>query len=286
MRIRLIYNKKSVRKLPQVVLSGILFFSSAVITDAMALDQCGDLRNVTPIVPPVALNLNGLSDNEIAQTKVGNYLVNAVGNCNSCHTSGITPSPYTATGNPFNGQGEVINANKYLAGGRVFGTAPNQVTADSLRPLAVTGKLELTLEQFLAVMKTGKDSEGKTLQTMPWPIYKNMSECDLQAIYAYLSALPILPTAEYDEDSKTVLIRDLLLGAKHYNVQLQFANNLFTVKTSKEEVKRRYPDAARYDETTQDLVIPKLLVLGKLYTATLSNTGNFVFKLGNFTEIK
>lgn len=251
----------------------------------LAADQCADLRNVGSNAPPVALNLVGLSDNQIALTKVGSYLVNAVGNCNSCHTSAITPSPYTANGNPFNGQAEVINPNKYLAGGRTFGTAPNQVTADSLRPLAATGKLDLSLEQFLTAMKTGKDPEGKLLQTMPWPVYKNLTDCDLQAIYAYLSALPVLPVAEYDEDSKIVLIRDLVMSGKHYNVQLQLANNVFSMKSSKEEPTIRYPNAVRYDDQTQAITFTDIVVSSVHYQATLTNTGNFVFKVGNLSKL-
>jgi hypothetical protein len=55
-----------------------------------------------------------------------------------------------------------------------------------------TGKPEgLTLEQFKSVMRTGFDPVDKdTLAVMPWPIYGNMTDRDLEAIYTYLSAIP------------------------------------------------------------------------------------------------
>jgi hypothetical protein len=40
-------------------------------------------------------------------------------------------------------------------------------------------------------MRTGFDPVDKdTLAVMPWPIYRNMTDRDLEAIYAYLSAIP------------------------------------------------------------------------------------------------
>ena len=55
-----------------------------------------------------------------------------------------------------------------------------------------TGRPEgLTLEQFKHVMRTGFDPVDKmTLSVMPWPIYRNMTDRDLEAIYSFLSAIP------------------------------------------------------------------------------------------------
>ncbi len=36
--------------------------------------------------------------------------------------------------------------------------------------------------------------DGDLLQVMPWPIYKNMTDHDLRAIYEYLSAIPCIDT--------------------------------------------------------------------------------------------
>ena len=39
------------------------------------------------------------------------------------------------------------------------------------------------------LMRTGNDN-GRILQVMPWPVYQDMTERDLRAIYEYLRALP------------------------------------------------------------------------------------------------
>ena len=53
-------------------------------------------------------------------------------------------------------------------------------------------------------MRTGRDlknrpphvpsAEVDLLQVMPWPVYRNMSDRDLRAIYEYLRAIPSLPS--------------------------------------------------------------------------------------------
>ena len=117
---------------------------------------------------------------------LGSYIVNAQGGCNDCHTC---PS-YKPGHNPFpptlsDGQ---INDVGYLAGGVDFGP----FTSKNITPDPTTGRPEgLTLEQFKKVMRTGFDPvDGMTLSVMPWPIYRNMTDRDLEAIYSYLSAIP------------------------------------------------------------------------------------------------
>jgi len=40
-------------------------------------------------------------------------------------------------------------------------------------------------------MRTGRDpDDGHILQVMPWPVYRNMTDGDLRAIYEYLRAIP------------------------------------------------------------------------------------------------
>jgi hypothetical protein len=140
-------------------------------------------------IAPVQLNLE---DKNHALVGLGSYLVNAPGSCNSCHTC---PS-YKPGHNPFNGEGEQINAPSYLAGGVPFGpgglfTARNITPDDSGKPAG------FTFEQFRQVMRTGIDLEGKhpgipLLQVMPWPNHAKMTDRDLRAIYEYLSAIPHL----------------------------------------------------------------------------------------------
>jgi hypothetical protein len=145
-------------------------------------------------IAPVPLNLQGKNR---ALVGLGSYIVNAQGACNDCHTcrsyvvgTNPFPAPFGA-GVPGHG---LINSANYLAGGVPFTAGPPPgvtVISKNITPDA-TGKPEgLTLEEFKSVMRTGVDpSDKETLAVMPWPIYRNMTDRDLDAIYAYLSAIP------------------------------------------------------------------------------------------------
>ncbi len=81
----------------------------------------------------------------------------------------------------------------FLAGGRQFGP----FTSRNLTPKAPSGRpAGLTFEQFEQIMRHGTDFDhshpqfGPLLQVMPWPVYVNMTEQDLRAIYEYLSVIP------------------------------------------------------------------------------------------------
>jgi hypothetical protein len=142
-------------------------------------------------IAPVHLDLNGKDRGLVG---LGSYLVNAVGGCNDCHTN----PPYTADGDPFAGKPKKVNADGYLGGGTAFGPFTSRnITPDK------TGKAEggHSLSDFLQIMRTGIDldhahpnlpppANGALLQVMPWPVYQNMSDHDLRAIYEYLSAIP------------------------------------------------------------------------------------------------
>jgi hypothetical protein len=55
------------------------------------------------------------------------------------------------------------------------------------------GRLTLRLgDEFIQTIRTGKHvhDAGEPLVVMPWPIYRNMVDRDLDAIYEYLSSIP------------------------------------------------------------------------------------------------
>jgi hypothetical protein len=133
---------------------------------------------------PVPLNMKGLNP---ALVREGSYIVNAQGACNDCHT---VPS-FAEGGDPFMGQPEVINAACYLAGGGVFGPFVSR----NLTPRANGLPAGRTLEEFKEILHTGKDfrTDGTPiLQVMPWPIYGKMSDHEIEAIYEYLRAIPMI----------------------------------------------------------------------------------------------
>jgi mono/diheme cytochrome c family protein len=118
---------------------------------------------------------------------LGSYLVNAAGGCNDCHTS---PS-YLPSGDPFKGETEIINTAQFLAGGRRFGP----IVSANLTPDEFGRPAGLTFEQFATALRTGRDPDDAShiLQVMPWPVYGNMTDLDLRALYEYLRAIPSLP---------------------------------------------------------------------------------------------
>ena len=143
-------------------------------------------------IAPVPLNLKGKNR---ALVGLGSYIVNAQGSCNECHTN----PPYKEGGNPFLGQPEQINTDGYLAGGQAFGPFISR----NLTPNAEGLPAGLTFEQFLHVIRTGEDEDKlpphvpsydqDLLQVMPWPVFKQMTNRDLRAVYEYLRAIPSKP---------------------------------------------------------------------------------------------
>jgi hypothetical protein len=137
-------------------------------------------------IAPVQLNLQGRNR---ALVGLGSYIVNAQAGCNDCHT---WPN-FAPGGNPYQGQTKLINSANYLAGGRPFKLPAETVWSRNLTP---NPSESLTEEQryaeFLRVMRSGHDpeKEGRLLQVMPWPVYQDMTDRDLQAIFEYLQTIP------------------------------------------------------------------------------------------------
>ena len=151
-------------------------------------------------IAPVPLDLHG---KDVALVGLGSYLVNATGGCNDCHTS---PS-YSAGGDPFAGEAKVVNAARYLAGGTPFGPPgdPNTPVSRNLTPRSNGLPANLTWLQFRETIRTGADlnrrlpqvpsADHDLLQVMPWPVYQDLSDRDLRAMYEYLRSIPSLPSA-------------------------------------------------------------------------------------------
>ena len=142
-------------------------------------------------IAPVTLNLKGRNRALVA---TGSYLVNAVGGCNDCHTCPSYAPGHNPYGPPFGppggGDGK-INSTNYLAGGVLF--APPGVTSANLTPDPSSGLPEgHTFDQFVSLIRTGHDPDNPShiLQVMPWPVFRNMTDHDLRAIYEFLSAIP------------------------------------------------------------------------------------------------
>jgi len=122
---------------------------------------------------------------------IGSYIVNAQGACNDCHTCpSYSVDPYTK-----GARKGTVNAANFLAGGVAFPTPAGTFVSPNLTPDPSNHNLPdggHTFEEFKQMMRTGRDADPPhdLLQVMPWPIYGNMSDDDLRAVYEYLKALP------------------------------------------------------------------------------------------------
>lgn len=192
--------------------------SSTRVARAFGDDDDND-RNESKVhkgfqIAPVHLNLAG-KDHDLVG--LGSYIVNAQADCNGCHSAG-PQTEYLPGHNPFLGQPAKINPATYLGGGRDFGpfpfpNSPLHIVSRNLTP-DKTGRPEggRTFNEFLHILRTGDDLDdlhpnctgapnanclqppfkGDLLQIMPWPVFKNMTEHDIRAIYEYLSAIPCI----------------------------------------------------------------------------------------------
>lgn len=175
---------------------GLLFFFTgfgvlALLTTTEAQPGGGNSEIQQGLaIAPVPLDLKGKN---LALVARGSYIVNAQGDCNGCHT--VDFDPYLPGGNPFLGEPEMIDPDKYLVGGSAFGPFVSR----DLRPDPLTGlPSNLTLEQFFEVMRMGTDFKDADfappgtpiLQVMPWPTFGKMTDRDILAVYEYLRSLP------------------------------------------------------------------------------------------------
>jgi len=176
-------------------LSGVVFCGIALVLIVMLTRQTS-AQGPAPLdesvvkqglaIAPVKLDLRGKNR---ALVGLGSYIVNAVSECNDCHTR----PHYLVGGNPFNGEAELPNALEHLTGGNQFGP----FTSVNLTPDGNGLPAGLTRDEFKALLRTGLTDDhpqfGPLLQVMPWPTFRKMTDRDLDAIYEYLRAIPSRP---------------------------------------------------------------------------------------------
>jgi hypothetical protein len=138
----------------------------------------------------IPLNLRGKNRGLVG---LGSYIVNAQSDCNGCHGN-----PEWAAGNdPFEGQPGKFAPEGYLVGGAMlFGPV---FVPRNLTPNAAGLPAGMTLDAFITTIRTGHDRratgpapDSPLLQVMPWPIFRNMTDRDLTAVYEFLTTIPCL----------------------------------------------------------------------------------------------
>jgi hypothetical protein len=181
---------------------GLVLALVLVVLGAFRAGEIVKARQVSPkswteyasqIPPGVALNPVPLKveGRNAAVVIRGSYLVNASRHCSFCHTC----PPYAAA--PESAPPDftpAVNAVNYMAGGKRFGAAKdtNAPVSANLTPELKTGLPGgLTYEQFRTALRTGQSHKtGRKLEGMPWPMFQDLTDSDLLAIYEYLSAIP------------------------------------------------------------------------------------------------
>jgi mono/diheme cytochrome c family protein len=152
-------------------------------------------------ISPVKLDLKDeVSLSDLQKIGRGSYLVNAAGQCGVCHTcfqgNNDTGDQFLSGGNPFLGQSERINKDRFMAGGCTRsgrGGAENSKTSTNLTPAPINNGMPagFTVDEFVRALMTGRSpKDGRILQVLPWPHIGKMSDSDLRAIYAYLKQIP------------------------------------------------------------------------------------------------
>jgi hypothetical protein len=157
--------------------AGAVVTSVAIVLAAMSIkaprahanDDDDDSRiQIGFKIAPVPLNLEGRDQ---AKVGLGSYLVNAVGDCNGCHSSGSAPLgiyPYVTGKNPYFNQPEKIDPTVYLNGGANFGTVGTPTGPNGYAgPFIITRNLTPdkngrpegghTLSEFKQIMRQGTD---------------------------------------------------------------------------------------------------------------------------------
>lgn len=135
-----------------------------------------------------------------SQVERGKYLVNIAG-CHDCHSpkanqGSVAPDPTKllsgrpattmAPAKPVN-MGEISAAGDLTAWYGPWGVSYSaNLTPD---PTTGLGK-RYTEASFIATLRSGKKPEGEPLlPPMPWEVYRQMTDQDLKAIWAYLKTI-------------------------------------------------------------------------------------------------
>jgi len=108
------------------------------------------------------------------QVRHGEYLAH-LGNCSGCHDA-QTPDRKPVPGMEF-------------AGGRVLHGRWGVVTSQNITP-DPSGIGYYDEQKFIAVMRTGHVGSRKLSPVMPWADFRNLTDTDLKALFAYLRTIP------------------------------------------------------------------------------------------------
>jgi mono/diheme cytochrome c family protein len=125
----------------------------------------------------------------------GKYLV-TLGNCMACHT-------------PMNNKGPVMSL--AFAGGMKFTGPWGEVSSANITPDA-SGIAYYDEALFVQTLRTGQVGARKLNSIMPWGYFRNMTDEDLKAIFAYLKT--VTPVQHRIDNTEVATVCDVC-GGKH-----------------------------------------------------------------------
>jgi hypothetical protein len=149
----------SIVTLGAIFLLGVFGSSPRLQAQSASDDYEASLIDEGLEIAPVHLNLVGKDRNLVG---LGSYLVNAVGDCNGCHSSGAAPLgfyPYVTGKNPYFHQPAKVDPTVYLAGGGTFGSLGIIGTPTGLSGYAGPA----IISRNLTPDKNGRPAGGHTL---------------------------------------------------------------------------------------------------------------------------
>jgi hypothetical protein len=178
---------------------------SLTVLGALAAVGVSALALILQTIPGPAAADSTSSPGAPSQLERGAYLVKIMG-CNDCHTpfkmtprgpepdmtrmlSGH-PQDLVVTSGPALGEGPWVWAG---AGTNTAYAGPWGVSfTANLTPDPETGLGKWTAETFLTTIRSGRhEGQGRPiLPPMPWPMYRNATDEDLHAVFAFLQSIP------------------------------------------------------------------------------------------------
>jgi mono/diheme cytochrome c family protein len=170
-----------------------VILATAIVLLGAAAASCGDDATADPLAATAA------------PVERGRYLVESIG-CHDCHTPKIMgatgPEPDLSrrlAGHPEEsplGPAPLLGSDGWVAAANSHFTAwagPWGVSfAANLTPDRNTGLGIWTEDMFVRAIRTGRHMgvSRPILPPMPWTVFRNLTDEDLKAIFAYLRSLP------------------------------------------------------------------------------------------------
>lgn len=165
----------------------------AALTNADTADMIAFLRQLPPIdreMPPVSigpiLRLQMLLGAiPVAEARVIDH--------HSTHLAAMTPTPSADYGRYLSHTCTGCHGD-HFSGGRIPGLPPSFPAAANITPDANSGIGHWRKVDFYTAMRSGKRPNGSDINPfMPWATFKQLSDIELDALWAYLQTLPPRP---------------------------------------------------------------------------------------------